>query len=144
MDLQSLAKKELDVNALLRKIVQKPEIKAFILRLNRQQLYNKGEDSKGESLGEYSPFTIEEKRSKGQPFDRITLFDSGEFYNSFYIKVSGNEIEILSDPIKDDGTNLLREFGEDILGLTEEDQDKLSEMIEPMLAAEILKFYTGG
>ena len=38
-------------------------IKAFILRLNRQQLYNKGEDSKGESLGEYSPFTIEEKES---------------------------------------------------------------------------------
>ena len=42
----------------------------------------------------YAPATNRIKRKKGQPFDRVTLRDTTEFYRSFKIKTSKNFIKI--------------------------------------------------
>lgn len=103
-------------------------IKNEIIRLNtREQLFQKGIYSDGNSLGEYSPFTVEVKKKKGQRHDHITLEDTGDFYGSFKVSADRISITIDANPIKDDN-NLFDDFGEDILGLTDESRKKLKEM----------------
>jgi len=88
------------------------------------QLFEKGEDGEGFSLGDYTPFTIEIKKSKNQRFDHITLKDTGDFYKSYKLSSKGL---ITADPQKDD-TNLVDEFGADILTLSDEGQDIMIEL----------------
>lgn len=83
------------------------------------QLFEKGEDGQGLSLGDYTPFTIEIKKSKGQRTDHITLKDTGDFYKSYKLGIGGL---VTANPQKDD-TNLVTEFGADILVLSDEGQD---------------------
>lgn len=105
-------------------------VKNRILMLNTiDQLYNRGVDALNESLGEYSPYTIEEKKKKGHRYANITLRDTGDFYRSFNIEVTLTEIKITADPIKEDGTNLFEEFGQDVVGLTEENTNIVCQMI---------------
>jgi len=89
------------------------------------QLYDKGEDGLGRSLGDYSDFTKEFKTTiagqlgRDTRVDHITLRDSGAFHESIKVKQTSKGIEIISEPVKDD-TNLLDEFGEEILFLSDE------------------------
>lgn len=96
----------------------------LIIDLNQEQLYEYGIDSNGNSLGEYTPYTKQLKQEKGQRIDHITLKDTGDFYNSFQLIFNNSDgsIQIIADGQKED-TNLFREFGIDILGLTEENMD---------------------
>lgn len=102
----------------------------YIIELNTQsQLFDKGIDSTGRSLedvgGGYSPYTIEIKKSKGQPTDRVTLKDTGDFYQSFRVYLdSRSDLVITADTIKDT-TDLLREWGKDIIGLTQDSLELL-------------------
>lgn len=105
-------------------------VRNFIIELNTiDQLYDEGIDSKSISLGNYAPFTIREKISKGQPTDRVTLKDTGDFYKSFDVKVLGNgDVEIVADTIKygfDGAMDLTDIYGDDILGLSADSLDKL-------------------
>ena len=100
-----------------------------IIKLNTiDQLFNEGVDSLGYSLGEYSPFTVELKKIKGHPTDRITLKDTGDFYRTFKVEVKDDSFFINANPIKDD-SNLFDDFGSEIVGLTEENQIKVSKTI---------------
>ena len=83
-----------------------------------------------------SDFTIEEKKSKGQPTDRITLKDTGDFYKSWKITKTNTGLLISINPIKDD-TNLLEEWGE-MRGLTKENKAILNEQILPTIRKIIL------
>ena len=100
----------------------KKEFVNLIISLNtKEQLYSQGIDSKGKTLGEYSTYTKAIKQKKGQITDHITLKDTGEFYNSFKVKFNSSDssLQITANPIKED-TNLFKEFGIDIVGLTED------------------------
>lgn len=130
---------KLDQDEILRKILLDPLTQAYIIDLNTQeQLFEQGIDSLGNSLGEYSDFTVEVKKLKGQRFDHITLRDSGDFYNSFQVNVGKNFFVINADPIKDD-TNLFTEFGVDIVGLTDTSKNELSLFIKDFFIEETLK-----
>ena len=48
----------------------------------------------------YAPRTIYNKTRKGQPTDRVTLKDTGEFYNSLRIEFDENGFRIVSDDDK--------------------------------------------
>ena len=134
----------LDVNQMLSEIWQKREIQDYIIALNQDaQLFDQGITSDGSSLGTYSPFTIAKKESEGKfvPADfHIMLFDEGDFYDSFNIRVTSNGFLIVADAIKEDGTDLVQEYGR-ILGLTDESiqelraviQDELKQYIEQKL-----------
>lgn len=89
-----------------------------IADLNReQQLYFKGEDSKGKKLLEYTNFTKQIKRNKRQPFDRTTLNDTGDFFNAFQVdyEKASYLVRIYSTDKKT--PNLMTKYGKDIFGL---------------------------
>jgi len=129
----------------MRQSLSNTNIQQEILDLNRlDQLYDKGIDAKSDSLGEYSPATIEGtsnflgKKQKGQRYDHITLNDTGEFYNSYVFKNEKDGFLIQADTLKD-GTDLADEFGKDIIGLTEDNKSKVAGwLVEPM-QQQILK-----
>ena len=114
---------KLDEGIILNRFVELPIVQKFILDLNRvDQLFNKGVDSKNRALGVYTPFTINSKQERGVPVPsdfHITLFDTGEFYSTFVIIPGKDFFEIDANPIREDA-NLFEDFGEDILGLNDE------------------------
>jgi hypothetical protein len=101
-----------------------------IIRLNTiEQLYNEGIDALGQSLGNYSKTSVE---VFGKRAGHITLKDTSEFYNSFVVLVKKDSYTIRANTFKqgNKGTiNLTDRFGEEIIGLTEENQDLINEMI---------------
>jgi hypothetical protein len=124
-------------------LFQAADFRKLIIDLNTiDQLYNEGIDSQGKSLGDYSAYTKSLKQQKGQRTDHITLKDTGEFYNSFRIVFTGNALQIIANPIKDD-TNLFREYGIDIVGLTEDSMSvvttKALQLIKPYIKQQLLK-----
>lgn len=99
-------------------VLNMSNIKELIIELQQERLYERGTDSEGRSLGDYSPYTVEIKREKGQRFDHITLRDTGEFYESFTVTVVKDGVVLDANPNKET-TNLFSEYGIDILGLDE-------------------------
>ena len=94
------------------------EVKQEIIKLNtKDQLFDKGIDSLDKTLGNYSQTSV---NKYGKRPGHIQLFDEGDFYGSFVIHVTTDEIVIKADTIKED-TDLMK-YGE-ILGLTNENLD---------------------
>lgn len=122
----------------LLKIVEKKivENQSQVLDLNTSQLYS-GIDSKGQSLGEYRPFTVRLKRAKGQPTDRVTLKDEGDFYQGFRLEDNKFPFDIGSTDSKSD--MLADKYGDDIFGLTKDSNDEIIEQILPEVQDEFLK-----
>lgn len=91
----------------------------IVIDLNTEdQLFERGIDSNDESLGRYSPTTIFLKKLEGQPTDRVTLKDTGSFYEGWFIRVERDRVIFSS---RDSKTNeLVDRYGADIFGLTEE------------------------
>lgn len=108
------------------------DVKNEIIRLNtRDQLFEKGQDSKGISLGTYQPFTITWKQEHGQPFDRVTLSNEFDFYKSFRVYVDRSTLDIIieADGAEKDDKDLRDVYGEDIIGLNAENLQIIIDMI---------------
>lgn len=118
-----------------REVFKDSDFKEQILDWIRwDQLYNEGVDEMGEIIGTYSTYTeiLNPEKQAGTPY---TLYDTGEFYRSMSIAILELAIEIDADPIKTDEfgqtTDLFTEYGEGIIGLTDESKQKLvDELIE--------------
>lgn len=88
----------------------------MIIDMNVSQLYDSGEDAKGAKITPgYAPVTVQIKRAKGQPTNRVTLRDTFDFQASFYIKYYKDGFEIMADDWKTEG--LKSKYGDAILGL---------------------------
>ena len=131
---------KLDEGLLLRNFVSIPAVQKFILDLNRtDQLFNKGVDSKNKALGVYAPSTINSKNERGVPVPsdfHITLFDTGEFYSTFVIIPGKDFFEIDANPIRED-SNLFEDFGEDILGLNDENLQVLIDFFKETIQLRV-------
>lgn len=94
---------------------------------NRQQLFE-GKDSTGASIEPpYKPFTVMIKKRKGQPVNRVTLRDTGDFYKSIRVIDRAADFEyIATDPKTRD---LEIKYGDNILGLASSSFDKLKPQI---------------
>jgi hypothetical protein len=109
-----------------------------------QQLYARGENSKGVSLGSYAESTRRIKIKKIQPVDRVTLKDTGDFYKSIEIIVEDDQIQIVSN-LKTDGEDdvdyyifLTLQYGDNILGIQEKELlDFTKKYISPELENNI-------
>ncbi len=139
--LERIAKnyQELNLNDLMRALFLNNDFTDYIIELNTiEQLFNRGIDSTGDSIGEYTIATINGTKNflgkiqKGQPYDRVTLKDTGAFYESFRVMWDNGDMVITSNPIKD-GSDLLKQWGRDIIGLTDESLAKLREKALPIL-----------
>jgi hypothetical protein len=124
------------------------DVQEYTIDLNRiSQLFELGEDSKGNVLGEYGEYTsfVNEGRSftfKGESKfkdagDNYTLFDSGDFYRSFRMQPLPDGFVISANDIKEDGTELTRKFGIDILGLSIKSKHDLAQFILPIIIKEV-------
>ena len=94
-----------------------PKTKTEVLDLIRQeQLMKKGIDGTGQVIGYYSRLTslINPKKKFNAPF---TLFDTGDFYRSMYVRVLQNAIIIEADTQKMEEQSW---FTDKILTLTDE------------------------
>jgi hypothetical protein len=120
--------KRLDFKKVIISILNTTSVKELVVEMEQNRLFNTGKDSEGDSLGGYSPFTVLIKQEKGQRTDHITLRDTGEFYESFTFHATGTDLVFDANPVKEDN-NLFDDFGIDILGLTEEDTERLIERI---------------
>ena len=142
-----LAKKiiALDPNALVNAVLSDPFTQKWILDLNFQdQLFKDGIDIDGKILKShvakegnfYADSTIKIKKRKGQPVDRVTLKDTGEFYDSSKIDLDSDGFEIEADDLKN-GFNLVKRWGP-VLGLTKENTALLIEYIKDEITPIIL------
>ncbi len=107
---------------LFKLVLDNKTIKDLIIFLNTDDQFGQDHvDSLGQALFNnltdrttYSLF--DEKGRGGKPY---TLRDTGEFWDSFKVIVSNGLITIDADPFKDDD-NLFDIYGQDIVGLTDE------------------------
>lgn len=124
---------ELDTGEIAKKIVRDND--NILIDMNAQdQLYAKGVNRLGVRIDEYQPYrplTIQVKIEKRQPYDRVTLKDTGEFYGSFYVETAEDRFYIKAS---DEKTNwLIKKYGAEIFGLT---NDSLAEFINDYVKDE--------
>lgn len=113
---------------------------AYIIDMNvEDQLWEQGIDRLGRFIADYAPYantTIEIKREKGQPTNRVTLRDEGDFHHSFFLEVLADSFQIKASDFKTE--ELVRGYGDEILGLTDENALILShQYLKPILLTEL-------
>lgn len=137
----------LNFDSFFSNIWKSKSVQNYIELLNKEQL-RRSEDSKGVQLSYkdvkgnirtgYSPLTAKLSKGRkkiGQPFN---LFDTGEFYRSIKATPELKGVDIDAYFQKED-TNLEKKFGKDIIGLTDENLQKLQEFIKPIIILNLKK-----
>jgi len=135
--------REIDLSRTALRVVDQQ--KHIALDLNTEdQLFGRGIDSEGNSLGEYAPLTISIKKAKGQPYDRVTLKDTGDFFNGFRADTSEWPVQIYSTDRK--ARSLAERYGSGIFGLTSDNLDQftsnIQEPLEQACASAILDAFS--
>ncbi len=116
--------------------------KMILEMIQQDQLFKKGIDEDGDIIGLYSEWTemLNPEKEAGTPY---TLFDTGAFYDSMKIVVLNDSFIIEAQPIKidEDGkkTDLFDQYGEGIIGLTDENKEKLAVEIKKRFIDEVNK-----
>lgn len=127
-------------NSLIQDIIRRNE--GLIVDLNtEEQLQNHGVNSLGVSINSYAPYspkTVYLKQKKGQPWNRVTLRDTGHFHGTFQIGFLPDGFQISSaDSLT---PTLTSKYGDEIFGLTEESKEYLKKSITlPELLEELNK-----
>ena len=135
---------KIDPISIIRQILSDRAILNWIEEANRKQLLT-GKNSFDVKLsdigGGYSDLTLQLNPNKQR--DVVNLLDTSEFYASITATVDSSLLEIDADPIKTDDngkdTNLYDRWGEDIIGLNEENLQELIDTLKDKLIIEILK-----
>ena len=136
----ALRVKSLNVNDMIHELSENNDFMDFIIELNtKNQLYDKGVNSKGDSLGEYSPMTKGIKQEEGQIYDHVTLNDTGAFYESFKVYLNGSNQFVISANVIKDTSDLITDWGKEILGLNEDSLKLLREKAKQILIPYIKK-----
>ena len=107
--------------------------------ISENQLYELGETGKKVPIASYAPYaprTIKKKIRKGQPYDRVTLKDTGKFYESFIVVTTHDGFSIQAKDFK--AKYLIPKYGETILRLSDENlKILLHEYIRPKLVQRL-------
>lgn len=91
-------------------------VKDYIIELQIDQLWEgrRSDDSIITPL--YKELTVKIKKEKGQPVDRVTLKDTGSFYDKIFVKPEkGESILIESEDNKNE--KIVKKYGEKIFGI---------------------------
>ena len=120
--------------------------KEIIEAVVQNQLYERGINGKGVEIMSYEPYrprTIKNKKRKGQPYNRVTLKDTGEWYNSLRLVYDVDGFFITSTDEKN--TYLKKKYGPTILRLTNENLSMiLNKYIRPNLKVKLEKYLKNG
>lgn len=128
------------VNDQIKRIIL--SLETIVTEMNTEdQLFDQGINSEGESIISYAPYsdiTIEIKRELGQPVDRVTLRDEGDFHDSFELEEAETGVLIVAKDTKTD--ELIFQYGDSIIGLTE---DNLEELAFVYVLPKLLEYLNG-
>ena len=84
----------------------------------------------------YTARTIQIKQRKGQPYDRVTLRDTGEFYSSLHVEFDDDGFYVTSTD--DKAKYLLARYGKTIFRLTNQNfTELLRNYIRPELQQKL-------
>ena len=108
-----------------------------IEKLVKEQLEEgrKGDDT---LLPLYSYMTRQEKERKGRPSDRITLLDTGDFWNSFFATIYQGSIEVDAKDWKRD--MLVERYGEEIFMISKTQMSEIARIVRPRLEQKIKQY----
>lgn len=87
---------------------------------------------------EYAPKTIILKKKKGQPYDRVTLRDTGDFHNSLRVKRYPRQKELFAYDVKSE--YLQDKYGDGILGLNQLSLNLVKEKMKPLMIRDARNF----
>ncbi len=106
------------------------DTKREIIRLNtNEQLGRYGIDSDEDSLGNYAPFTVQERTAMGLQTSHVDFKVTGDYWKSWRVRVTDKAWIIEVDPQRfDELVNELR-FAPEHVGLTEENETIVSQGI---------------
>ncbi len=125
----------IDTDAIFLRVMLMQEMKDLIVKLNQGQMYDLGIDSKGNSLGDYTPFSAMMKDKAGQRNDHITLLDKGIFYGSMeVVEKDGDGVVVAADMQKPDQN--LEDRWPDALGLTQESIEAIRPLFKQLFIVE--------
>lgn len=112
----------------------------------QNQLYERGINGAGIEIMSYEPYrpsTIKKKQKKGQPYNRVTLKDTGEWYGSLRLVYDSDGFFITSTDEKN--KYLKQKYGPKILRLTDENLSMiLHKYIRPNLKVKLEKYLKNG
>ena len=118
----------------------------IVQMITKDQLYDQGIEGRGISIMSYRPYTaktIKIKQKKGQPHDRVTLRDTGEFYESLHVEFDNEGFYVTSTD--DKAKYLLARYGKTIFRLTNENfSELLRDYIKPSLREKLKKRILNG
>lgn len=136
-----------DINKTLNKVATKPNNEKLMQDLIRKRLLEKGEDAEGKQLrtfgaivpNVYSIRTMIIKDEKGQPTDRVTLKDTGDFHESFSLKTEPEQFINTGDENKPDGKISDNLDLTNVLGLSDRERKEWAGEILPDIRLETLE-----
>jgi len=112
-------------------VIKKNEKKVVELNTNNQ-LFKQGVDSVGDRgtaiEPSYARSTISIKKKKGQPTNRVTLKDTGDFYKNTGVDFASKDFLITNHDKK--YGKLIEKYGDNILGLTGDSRKLLSKGVK--------------
>jgi hypothetical protein len=91
------------------------DVKEDYKEWQKEQLFAGKRSDKKDIKPAYTRTTKSIKRRKGQPTDRVTLKDTGHFYDSIYLVVTQNTFKVTSSDVKNG--KLIDKYSEKIFGL---------------------------
>ena len=98
----------------------------ILFMIQNDQLRKEGIDEDGDVIGWYSQLTEILSGGKKKFNTHYTLDDTGEFFRQMFVTVLNDSMIIDSDGAdKSNGDNLFNKYGQGIIGLTDENMDKL-------------------
>jgi hypothetical protein len=133
-----------NVTKTLVKILNKKATQKFITDLNTKvQLFDYGEDSQGVQLsaigGLYAESTIRLSRPKKKNRSHINLKDTGDFYKTFDVTVKANSNFTITANTMKQGQNLEDRWGDNIVGLQDENVIKVMDYLRDEFYREVFK-----
>ncbi len=118
----------------------------IVSMITRDQLYDLGIEGRGKEIMSYMPYayrTIKRKIRKGQPYDRVTLKDTGSLYESLHIEFDDTGFYVTSS--QDKAKYLLKRYGKTIFRLTDQNlKELLDKHIRPSLKTKLKKYLQNG
>lgn len=85
----------------------------------------------------YKPSTVSRKKKMGQPTDRVTLKDTGDFHNSVRVKRFPKMYELVAQDWKSE--QLQEKYTHSILGLTDFSLQQVREAMKPFMRQDVKK-----
>lgn len=104
----------------------------FVFHLVTEEQLFRGVDAGGRRIAPpYRPFTVQIKRARNQPTDRVTLLDTGDFYGAMDVRYDPDKFFVLNTDRK--SAKLRAKYGSGILGLNDQSIELLTVNIKPDL-----------